>query len=140
MTSRIVGGDPALPSTWSWTVFLHFGKNSCGGSIIAASWILTAAHCLENISVSGITVYAGSNKKWIGSQILSVSTILVHPSFDKDTFVNDIALLHLSTPLNLTDPHVGVICLPSASSATSSTDEWPPSETKVNNKERRYMY
>lgn len=136
-----MGGESALPSTWGWVVSLHFGTNNiCSGSIIAASWVLTAAHCLEDISAKQITVYAGSNKRWNGTQILSVSKIVVHPSFDKATYTNDIALLHLSTPLNLTDANVGVICLPPASSATSSTDEWPPSATKVNDQDCLYRY
>lgn len=140
--SRIVGGESAHSDTWSWTVFLRIRSKRCGGSIIAPSWILTAAHCLNNSRASQITVYAGSHEKWKGNQIRNVSTIVRHPGYNdsSNTFVNDIALLHLSTPLIMTDPHVSIICLPSISSSVLSTNEWPPAETTVSDKDYLNMY
>ncbi|CAF1541502.1 unnamed protein product, partial [Adineta steineri] len=131
--ARIVGGEEAYVDTWDWTVFLHVGNQSCGGSIISASWILTAAHCVAGLNANQITVYAGSNKKWAASQNKSVSTIVAHPGYvRKPTYiVNDIALIRLSTPLNLTDPHVSVICVPSINSSVLSSGEWLPSNTTV---------
>uniref|UniRef100_A0A4W3JUR4 Transmembrane serine protease 3b n=1 Tax=Callorhinchus milii TaxID=7868 RepID=A0A4W3JUR4_CALMI len=44
--SRIVGGNQSTPGEWPWQASLHFdGHHLCGGSIIAAQWIVTAAHC-----------------------------------------------------------------------------------------------
>lgn len=140
VTSKIVGGEAAHVDTWDWTVFLHIGNISCGGSIISASWILTAAHCVEGFNANEITVYAGSNKRWAASQTKSVSTIVAHPDYTRKSFVNDIALLHLSTPLNLTDPHVSVICLPSISSSVLSNGEWPSARTTVSGEDRVNIY
>ncbi|CAF4078239.1 unnamed protein product [Rotaria sp. Silwood2] len=129
--TKIVGGEAAGSNTWGWTVSLIIRNSLCGGSIIAPSWILTAAHCVTGASARQITVYAGSNVKLTGSQILSVSAIINHPGYSSSGYVNDIALLQLSTPLNMTDPSVSAICLPSISSTTLSTGEWPSPGTTV---------
>ena len=129
--ARIVGGETAGSQTWGWAVSLYIDGSLCGGSIIAASWILTAAHCVYGVSASRMRVYAGSNTKLVGSQVLYVSTSTVHPSYNPSTYVNDIALLQLSSSLNLASPSVSVICIPSVSSATLSAGEWPPAGTTV---------
>ena len=58
-----------------------------------------------------------------------VSQIIVHPNFDQDTLVNDITLLKLSSPLNMSDPAVSSICLPSVNSTTLAAGEWPAANT-----------
>ncbi|CAF2925640.1 unnamed protein product [Rotaria sp. Silwood2] len=129
--TRIVGGEAAASQTWGWAVSLWIQGSLCGGSIISASWILTAAHCVSGVSANQITVYAGSNTIWSGSQTRSVSSVTTHPSYNSGTLINDIALLQLSTSLNMADPAVSAICLPSVSSAILSNSEWPPAGTTV---------
>lgn len=46
MSGRIVGGAQTSETKWPWQVSLHFGSTHiCGGTLIDAQWVLTAAHC-----------------------------------------------------------------------------------------------
>lgn len=129
--TRIVGGELAGTSTWGWAVSIRLGSGGlCGGAIISSQWILTAAHCVTSYSASQVTVYAGSNTMWSG-QSRSVSSITRHPSYSSSTNRNDIALLQLSSALNMADPNVKIACIPSVSSSVLSAGEWPPANVDV---------
>lgn len=41
--------------------FIHF----CGGAIINEYWIVTAAHCLNTVSASGISIVAGEHNLYV---------------------------------------------------------------------------
>ena len=124
--SRIVGGEGAGLATWDWAVSISIDDSYlCGGSILSDLWIISAAHCFYEHQNAKITIYAGSNRQWAGSQTRVVSQLIMHPNYDDHTYSNDIALLKLSTPLNMTDPNVSPICMPLVSATTLASDEWP---------------
>ena len=130
--TRIVGGESASTATWSWAVSIKIGSGTlCGGTIISSLWILTAAHCVSGKTASQFTIYAGSTSRWSGTQTRSVSQIFSHPSYNPSTYVNDLALLQLASPLSMSDPYVSRICVPSVSSTTLASGEWPPVGTYV---------
>lgn len=130
--SRIVGGEPANSSTWTWAVSISIANSYlCGGSIISPTFVITAAHCVYGYQESPITVYAGSTVRWSGTQSRTVSEVFVHAGFESTTYVNDIALLKLDSPLDITDPNLGLLCLPSVNQSILSNSEWPPVGTNV---------
>jgi secreted trypsin-like serine protease len=109
----IVGGSDAPdPNPYVYQVSIgtapHTGKDShyCGGSLIAASWVLSAAHCFVD-SASGAVTAAADIGVLIDTRVLSaavpaaqrtVARLIVHPDYSRTTFLNDIALLELGAP------------------------------------------
>ncbi|CAF3754548.1 unnamed protein product [Rotaria sp. Silwood1] len=130
--TKIVGGESAGTATWGWAVSISIaGRYLCGGSILSSSWIITAAHCVKDTTASQISIYVGSNIQWTGSQSRVVSHVYVHPNYSSVGYVNDIALLHLTSPLTMSDPNLSAICLNFVNSTIRMTEEWPSVNTTV---------
>ena len=129
--TRIVGGEAAASNTWSWAVSLYIAGSLCGGSILTDSWVITAAHCLSGNTASQVRVYAGSTVRFGGTQNRSASRLIVHSGYDPTTFENDIALIQLASPLNMSDPNVTPICLPAVNASLQAAGEWPPANVSV---------
>ncbi|MBU6335548.1 MAG: serine protease [Chloroflexi bacterium] len=106
---RIVGGVEAAPGEIPWQVAVYPAGYLCGGSLVDAGYVITAAHCVVNdagapISPSQITIVAGEYTRGASEgdeQTRSVSALYVHPSYEPDTYNNDIALLRLASPVTL---------------------------------------
>lgn len=99
---QIVGGDPATEGEHPWMVYLSssaFGSNSyCGASLIAADWVITAAHCIGSGTI--YTVAGVYNRSSAGaSNTFVVESRYVHPSYNAVSSGNDIALLKLAEPV-----------------------------------------
>ena len=132
--TRIVAGETASSNTWGWIVsILINGNQLCGGSIIDSSWVVTAAHCVVS-RIRSVVVYAGSTARFSGSQVIAVERVYRHTGFSSTRYVNDIALLQLTTPLNLNDPAVDTICLPVVTGVNLTGVEWPSPGTTVREK------
>lgn len=108
--SRIVGGTVATPHEYPWQVYLKVELGwTCGGSIIKAQYILTAAHCVTNygvpVAASNIVVYAGlhDRRQLRATQVQrrTGSQLFVHGSYDSWTEDYDIAVIKLNAPLTL---------------------------------------
>ncbi|XP_075807815.1 serine protease 56 isoform X2 [Microtus pennsylvanicus] len=113
---RIVGGNTAPFGSWPWLVRLQFrGQPLCGGVLVAASWVLTAAHCFAGASNELLwTVTLAEGPQGEQAEEVQVNRILPHPKFDPQTFHNDLALVQLWTPVSPEGP-ARPICLPQGS-------------------------
>ncbi|XP_062391654.1 plasminogen-like, partial [Sardina pilchardus] len=107
----ILGDCVSKPHSWPWQISLRTstGIHFCGGTLIDAEWVLTAAHCLERSKQpSSYKIYLGihSEKATEASkQVRDVEKLILEPSG------KDIALLKLSKPALLNDK-VLPACLP----------------------------
>uniref|UniRef100_A0A672QDI4 Plasmin n=1 Tax=Sinocyclocheilus grahami TaxID=75366 RepID=A0A672QDI4_SINGR len=108
---RIVGGCISKAHSWPWQISLRTRSkiHFCGGTLIDAQWVLTAAHCLERSeSPSAYKIVLGIHTERAteaSKQERDVSKIIKGPAG------TDIALLKLDRPALLNDK-VMPACLP----------------------------
>ncbi|XP_061431533.1 LOW QUALITY PROTEIN: vitamin K-dependent protein C-like [Lethenteron reissneri] len=111
---RIVGGYICPRGHCPWQVLLtdRRGNGFCGGTLVSARWVVTAAHCarytkqvLVRIGEHDVRLTEGSE------QNLPANLIVPHPNFDSDTFDSDLALLRLNSSARL-DRYAVPACLP----------------------------
>lgn len=122
---RIVGGSNATNAQFphAAALFLHLttGESFCGGSIIHASYILTAAHCLDDLV--RIDVQAGSMTIFQGNPQYRATVFprdtRQHAQYNKETLRNDIGLITLNQPIRFTNG-IRAIALPARYLATTS--------------------
>lgn len=106
--SRIIGGAEARKGQFPYMVALilglpNYGQSFCGGSIISPSFVLTAAHCLEE--VIQVNVLAGIHNIFTDTPVYNHAVfpnrIRMHPEYNSTTLQNDIGLLFLDRLLPL---------------------------------------
>jgi hypothetical protein len=98
----IVNGSRADIANYPWQVSLQDGQgHMCGGSIVAADTVVTAAHCVNDDQAKRYSVLAGvSSLDEAGGQRRRVVSSTSWPGYAR-TEVGDIAVLKLAKPLNL---------------------------------------
>lgn len=104
--SYVINGHHSRLGQWPWQALVHTGQRFvCGASIITNKWLVTAAHCLENLTVAYISVAVGvvdMNKAiWLKVERVEM--------FKKEV-LNDIALIKLEEELVFNDT-VQPICM-----------------------------
>lgn len=111
--TKILGGEIAPEDTWRWAVSIRSNKHhTCGGSLITSNIILTAAHCFASVKdASKHSITAASTRLSNIRQQRSIAQVFVHRQYNPQTYENDIAAIRLSSPFDMNDSSLAVLCL-----------------------------
>jgi len=121
---RIRGGKNADKNEWPWIAGIYKnGKQFCGGSLVDATHILTAAHCVDHMRPSDIPsllVKLGDHDINTEAETrttkVRVAQIIKHKGFSQQTLHNDVAILRLATPVQFRR-NVRPVCMKAAGAA-----------------------
>ena len=97
-------------------------SQGCGGALVSDRYVVTAAHCTDGSQPADLKVAIGFTSLAVNNELISfvldVSAIKQHPDYDSVTIENDISVLELQRPVDLTaHPNIKPIFFP-ASGAT----------------------
>lgn len=120
--TRVVGGIAAELGAWPWITALGYRNQRnplqplwrCGGSLISARHVLTAAHCairtdLYVVRIGDLNLVRDDDGAHPVEIEIEQKTI--HPGYSSSEFVNDIAVLRLVQDVPFSE-FVYPICLP----------------------------
>lgn len=145
-TPKIVGGSVAGASDNPFQVALltksvadNFQAQFCGGTLVKANVIVTAAHCSDFVTAGQVQVLTGTrNLDGTGTR-RNVTKIAIHPSWNPGTFDYDVAVWTLSSSatgiplasLTTADPAVGTNLLVTGWGSLTEGGSFPVNLRKV---------
>jgi trypsin len=144
--TKIVGGTVATASDNPFQVALlnrsvanNFDAQFCGGTLVKANVIVTAAHCSDFVTASQVQVLTGTRNLDGTGVRRNVTRIAIHPSWNPGTFDYDVAVWTLSSSttgipfasLATADPAVGTNLLVTGWGALSEGGSFPINLRKV---------
>ena len=101
---RIVGGNNAQDDENPFQVALllrdvanNQNAQFCGGTLVSANMIVTAAHCSDFIEARDVQVLTGARRLSSSGTRRNVSRITLHPDWNDVTFDNDVAVWQMSS-------------------------------------------
>uniref|UniRef100_A0A8C0BKK4 Peptidase S1 domain-containing protein n=1 Tax=Buteo japonicus TaxID=224669 RepID=A0A8C0BKK4_9AVES len=101
--SRIIGGKPCSINQRPFQVALiKRDQILCGGSLIDAQWVLTAAHCRQPIRDLKVLIGTDTLRDGTG-QVRLISKLQVHPAYNPRKNDNDFMLLRLNKPVQFSN-------------------------------------
>lgn len=136
---RVVGGTEAPLGSHPWMAVLGYSEPGsqgihflCGGSVISERYILTAAHCLHHSALQARKLEVIRLGEWdiktdpdcymtrlgdeycsLPAQNFTAEAVVTHPDYDtRVKFSDDIGLIRLNRPIDLSGGNVRAICLP----------------------------
>merc|ERR1719315_93664 len=118
---HIVGGEEAGVGEFPHQIALLRGgvggSLMCGGSLVAADTVVTAAHCCDGQSASRLGVRVGSHMLYEEDEDqadIAVSQVILHEDYDDWTISNDICILALADSADLSSQYIDTISLPAS--------------------------
>ncbi|XP_040389933.1 chymotrypsin-C-like, partial [Cygnus olor] len=115
--TRVVGGEDAVAHSWPWQISLQYSRNggwshTCGGTLIAPSWVLTAAHCISSsLTYRVVLGEYDLTAEDDGAVVADVEKLIVHENWNSYFVINDIALIKLTQPVQ-ESVSIQAACLP----------------------------
>ncbi|XP_055968954.1 serine protease 57 [Sorex fumeus] len=117
--ARIIGGHEVTPHSRPYMASVRFqAQHHCGGFLLRARWVLSAAHCFQDRDPRTALVVLGAHSVSVSEptqQVFSVARVIRHPDYQAATHANDICLLQLNSSATL-GRAVGLLGLPRRSS------------------------
>ncbi|CAF1538225.1 unnamed protein product [Rotaria sordida] len=146
INAYIINGEQAIRCSWPMIVSLRYdfihknlSKHICGGTILTDLYILTAASCFEviidDIKLANISIAVGIHSRSESNQIIrKVDQIIIHQNWTRsqNIYHHDIALLHLSQPLNFhMNSCITQTCLPSQLNTSEELMQYPSADKSL---------
>ncbi|KAL5292445.1 CLIPD6.2 family protein [Megaselia abdita] len=114
---KVVGGVDAKLGAYPWITLLGYdvlegSPFKCGGSLITQRHVLTAAHCIRSdlkfVRLGEHDLGQTSETRTVDVNIVKMDR---HPQYNSRNGKNDLAVLHLASPVAFTDA-IHPACLP----------------------------
>ncbi|XP_046965777.1 serine protease persephone-like [Vanessa cardui] len=116
----IIGGELANLGEFPHMVALGYKMNDgykflCGGSLVSKTFVITAAHCIDNLeriepSIVRVGVIEIGSNEWNKETDIRIEKIIKHPSYVRSAKYHDLALLKLERPIEVS-ANLNAICL-----------------------------